>query len=256
MSRLGSTANKLFPNSTRSRGLLGDTSLAWPCFGVTGWRGASFAPTGPTARAEPSGGSFPLLIPPPPPSMPTVAWMYPGRLVATFTSQLSSVALPPNLHVNSASRSPQSEKRGRGGSVIKSELTGSRVIEGAGGTLVIFFWAKWAHFCGAAPTRAWNRKKPLSCAMTVTARGEKSLWAYSQPLLRYQLQIINVLHTAWFSLPYSIMLRRHHSKWGPRGTPSGTLGFLVALSPLLANAVALLLQVAVIALTFGGLLLS
>lgn len=74
--------------------------------------------------------------------MPSVAWMYPGRLVATFTSQLSSVALPPNLHVNSASHSPQSEKRGRGGSVIKSELTGSRVIEGRwrGAALVIFFF--------------------------------------------------------------------------------------------------------------------
>lgn len=38
-----------------------------------------------------------------------------GRLVATFTSQLSSIMLPPNLHVNSVSHSPQSEKRGRGG---------------------------------------------------------------------------------------------------------------------------------------------
>lgn len=192
--------------------------------------------------------------------MPTVAWLYPGRLVATFTSQLSSVALPPNLHVNSASHSPQSEKRGRGGPVIKSELTGSRVIEG-GGTLVIFGGAKQAHCCRATRIRAWNRKKrrkkkPLSCGLTVTARGDKSLWAYSQPLLHYQLQIINVLHTVWFSLAYSIMLRCHHSNWGPCGTPSGTLGFLAPLSPLLPNAVALLLQVAVIALTFGGLLLS
>lgn len=258
MSHLGSTANKLFPNSTRSRGLLGDTSLAWPCW--CNWIAQRFICSNrPYSPSRTQRWKLPFTAPPLP-SMPSVAWMYPGRLVATFTSQLSSVALPPNLHVNSASRSRQSEKRGRGGSVIKSELTESRVIEG-GETLVIFFFGKMSPFLpsGSQPgheTKKKRRKKPLSCAMTVTARGEKSLWAYSQPLLHYQLQIMNVLHTVWFSLPYSIMLCRHHSKWGPRGTPSGTLGFLVALSPLLANAVALLLQVAVIALTFGGLLLS
>lgn len=160
MSRLGSTANKLFPNSTRSRGLLGDTSLAWPCW--CNWIAQRFICSNrPYSPSRTQRWKLPFTAPRLP-SMPSVAWMYPGRLVATFTSQLSSVALPPNLHVNSASHSPQSEKRGRGGSVIKSELTGSRVIEGGwrGAALVIFFFgAKWAHFCRAAPTRAWNWKK-------------------------------------------------------------------------------------------------
>lgn len=124
--------------------------------------------------------------------MPTVAWMYPGRLVATFTSQLSSVASPPNLHVNSASHSPQSERRGRGGSVIKSELTGSRVIEGGRG-LVIFFEGKMSPLLpsgshpgtkhGREKKKKEKKKKPLSCAMTVTAGGDKSLSAYSQPVI-------------------------------------------------------------------------
>lgn len=48
-------------------------------------------------------------------SMPALAWMYLGSLVATFTSQLNSITLPANLHVNSVSHSPRSEKRGRGG---------------------------------------------------------------------------------------------------------------------------------------------
>lgn len=93
-------------------------------------------------------------------------------------------------------------------------------------------------------------------AMTVTANREKSLWAYSQPLSHYQLQIINVLHAVWSPMPYSIMLCHHHSNWGPHETAGGALGFLGALSPLLWNAVAALLLVAVIALTFDGLLLG
>lgn len=97
-----------------------------------------------------------------------------------------------------------------------------------------------------------KNKKPLSCAMTVTARGDESLRAHSQPLLHYQLQIVNVLHTVGFPLAYSIMPRRHHSNGGP----CRTLGFPAPLAPLLANAVALLLLVAVIALPFGGPLLS
>lgn len=47
--------------------------------------------------------------------MPTLAWMHLRGLVATFTSQLGSIALPPNLHVNSVSHSSWSEKRGGGG---------------------------------------------------------------------------------------------------------------------------------------------
>lgn len=52
----------------------------------------------------------------------------------------------------------RAKKRGRGGSVIKSELTGSRVIE-EGRTLVIFLWAKWAHCCRAARILARNREE-------------------------------------------------------------------------------------------------
>lgn len=116
-------------------------------------------------------------------------------------------------------------------------------------TLVIL--VEWTHIAKQRPPRH-EKHKP---AMTVTANGGKSLWAYSQPLLHYQLQIINVLHTVWFSMPYSIMLCRHHSNWGPHGKAGGALRFLGALSPLLWNAVAVLLLVAVIALTFDGLLL-
>lgn len=110
---------------------------------------------------------------------------------------------------------------------------------------------EWIHITQQPPFRH-EKYKP---AMTVTSNGEKSLWAYSQPLLHYQLQIINVLQTVWFSMAYSIMLCRHHSNWGPHGKASVALRFLGALSLLLWNAVAGLLLVAVIALAFDGLLL-
>lgn len=70
----------------------------------------------------------------------------------------------------------------------------------------------------------FGRKNPhplpeqLLCGHDSSWCTEESLWGYSQSLLHYQLQIINVLRAVCFSTPYSIMLRCHHSRCGPHGT--------------------------------------
>jgi len=213
-------------NPTRSHDLVHDGSPARP-------RG-SFAPTGlQPSRAQRGDACLP-------------ACLYLGSLVATVTSQLNSIMLPANLHVNSVSHSPRSEKKRWRWSVIKSRLTESRAMDGEKTPAIL------VKHCDATPIRAQRAqaRRDSDCK-----RREVAFRAHSQLLLHYQLLIINVLHMVWFSVPYSIMLCRHHSKWGPHGKAGGALGFLGSLSPLLWNAVAVLLLVAVIALTFDGLLL-